>query len=47
MWPEEAMYWREHMSHYVLRHIEAICGLNYAELYCNQMPQLIQNKPFE
>ena len=47
MWSEEAMYRRGHMSHYVLRHIDAICGLEDAKLYYNQMPQLINNKPCE
>ena len=27
MWSEKAMYRREHMSHYVLRNIEAIGGI--------------------
>ena len=45
MWSEEDMYWREHMSHYVLRHIEAIYGLKDAKLYYDQIPQLINYKP--
>ena len=47
MWSEGSMSWHENMSHYVLRHTEAICGLKDDELDYNQMPQLYKDKPFE